>query len=506
MKPFRRREPYKLIVALVSVIAITAGFRLGLRLTNPTTTALTFLLVVLITAAMSKLWVAIVTSVVADLCLNYFFMPPFGTLTIADPQNWVALFVFLAVSVIGSHLSAAVRDREQEATARRDELGRLFDLSRDVLLTTDSKEAFGQLVRFVSRRFDLDYVAVCMPRGREWDVYEAGAQFITLDRKQLSLAFAGADAVLEFDARARTYAGHRTMSVDGRELRLIPLRFGTKAIGVLATAGRPVEPGTLDALAGVVAIAVERAQFLEERKSAELARQSEELKSALLASLGHDLKTPLTAIRVAANNLKAAWLREPDRQEQSDVILAEVERLNRLFQNILEMARIDAGAVAADVRWVHPAEIFEAARDQVEHALRQHPVDVTSDSDDLVRVDPRLTASALAHLLENAAQYTSPDSPITVNMSVSDEGLTLRVRDHGPGIAPGDLPHLFDRFYRGTEARQRVSGTGMGLSIARGMLAAERGRVWAENCADGGAQFTIVVPAQRKAASAVDQT
>ena len=219
-------------------------------------------------------------------------------------------------------------------------------------------------------------------------------------------AFSAAEAVLEFDARARTYSGQRALNADGQDVRLVPLRFGARAIGLLAAAGRPVEPGTLDALAGVVAIAVERAQFLEERKAAELARQSEELKSALLASLGHDLKTPLTAIRVAASNLKASWLRDADRQEQSDVILAEVERLSRLFQNILEMARIDAGAVAADVRWVHPAEIFEAARDQVEHALRQHRVDVQSDSDDLVRLDPRLTASALAHLLENAAQYT----------------------------------------------------------------------------------------------------
>jgi two-component system sensor histidine kinase KdpD len=286
---------------------------------------------------------------------------------------------------------------------------------------------------------------------------------------------------------------------------LVPLRFGTKAIGLLAAAGRPVEAGTLDALAGVVAIAVERAQFLEERKTAELAKQSEELKSALLASLGHDLRTPLTAIRVAASNLKASWLRDADRQEQSDVILAEVERLSRLFQNILEMARIDAGAVATDVRWVHPAEIFEAARDQVEYALRPHVVHVTSDSDDLIRLDPRLTASALAHVLENAAQYTDPGSSIAVSMSVSDEGLALRVRDHGRGIASGELPYLFDRFYRGAEARRRISGTGVGLSIARGMLAAQHGRIWAENCADDGAQFTIAVPAERKPTAHLDQ-
>lgn len=504
MNPCWRRDAFKLVLAIASLVAITAGFRLALHLTNPTTTALTYLLVVLIAAAVSTLWVAILTSVTADLCLNYFFMPPFGTFTIADPQNWVALFVFFAVSVIASELSAAVRDRERDATARRDELSRLFDLSRDVLLTTDSKEAIQQLASFVSRRFDLDYVAVCLPRSLDWDIFETGGRSVTLDTHELSIAFTGAETALEFDVRARTYAGHRTIRVDRQNVRLVPLRFGTKAIGLLAAAGRPVELGTLHALAGVVAIAVERAQFLEERKAAVLARQTEELKSALLASLGHDLKTPLTTIRVAASNLKASWLREGDRREQSDLILAEVDRLDRLFQNILEMARIDAGTIAADVRWVHPAEIFEAARDQVEHTLGRHRIDVESESEDLVRLDPRLTASALAHLLENAAQYTTADSPITLIMSVSSDGLTLKVRDRGPGIAAADLPHLFDRFYRGAEARKRISGTGMGLSIARGMLAAEHGRIWAENCPDGGAQFTIVVPAERKAATTAD--
>jgi two-component system sensor histidine kinase KdpD len=294
------------------------------------------------------------------------------------------------------------------------------------------------------------------------------------------------------------------ITIEGQTVRLVPLRLGTRTVGLLAAAGRPVEPGTLDALAGVAAIAIERAQFLEERKAAELARQSEELKSALLASLGHDLRTPLTAIRLAAANLQASWLADADRREQSDLILAEVERLSRLFQNILEMARIDAGAVATDVRWVHPSEILEAARDQVEHTLRQHRVTVEAESDRLVRLDPRLTASALAHILENAAQYAPPESPIDVTMMVSPEGLAASVRDRGPGIAPADLPHLFDRFYRGAEAKRRVSGTGMGLSIARGMLAAERGRIWAENCPDGGAQFSIVVPAESKPATAAN--
>jgi two-component system sensor histidine kinase KdpD len=286
------------------------------------------------------------------------------------------------------------------------------------------------------------------------------------------------------------------MTSDQQTIRLVPLRAGTKPIGLLAAAGRPIEAGTLDALAGVVAIAIERAQFLEERKASELTRQSEELKTALLASLGHDLRTPLTAIRVAAANVKASWLTENDRLEQADLILSEVERLTRLFQNILDMARIDAGAVATESRRTHPSEIIAAAREQVEQTLRQHTVEVTVDPDLPVRLDPRLTATALAHLLENAARYTPAGSTIDVRAGVTGEGLLVEVRDHGPGIARADLPHLFERFYRGVSARSRVSGTGMGLSIVRGLLAAERGRVWAENCPDGGAQFTMVVPAE----------
>lgn len=158
------------------------------------------------------------------------------------------------------------------------------------------------------------------------------------------------------------------------------------------------------------------------------------------------------------------------------------------------MARIDAGAVAAESRWTHPSEIVAAARDQVEQTIHDHTLEVAVDRDIPVRLDPGLTASALAHLLENAAQYTPPGSTINVSARVTPGELLIEVRDHGPGIALSDLPHLFERFYRGEAAKRRASGTGMGLWIVRGVLAAEGGRVWAENCPDGGAQFTIAVP------------
>jgi two-component system sensor histidine kinase KdpD len=482
------------LVGLASVAAVTLVYARWLHVTNATTVAMTFLLVVLVTAAMSRLRVAVLTSFAAMLCFNFFFLPPVGTWTIADPQNWVALFVFLAVSLIGSRLSHVARARTDEAISRRDELARLFDLSRDVLVMTASPDAVSHLARSIARRFDLEYVAIAVPGSAGWSLSEAGSSDVQIDDRQLKDAYDAAARSLEFDAYARTYAGHRSVNANGRVVRLVPLRVGTKPIGILAAAGRPVEPGTLDTLAGVVAISIERMQFLEERKTAELTRQSEELKTALLASLGHDLRTPLTAIRVAAGNLKASWLTAEDRTEQSDLILSEVERLTRLFHNVLEMARIDAGAIAKEPRWTHPSEIVAAARDQVEHTLKDHRVSVTTEPDVPVQLDPRLTASALAQLLENAAQYAPRGTSIEVTTGLTDTGLLIRVRDHGPGIAPADLPHVFDRFYRGTASRMRASGSGMGLWIARGLVAAEQGQVWAENCPDGGAQFTISVP------------
>ena len=243
---------------------------------------------------------------------------------------------------------------------RRDELARLFDLSRDVLMMTDSREALSVLARSIARRFDLEFVAVAVPRDSDWDVYEAGAQTIELDRRQLSNAFAAAQTSLEFDAYARTYAGHRTMTVDGHDIRLVPLRVGTKPTGILAAAGRPVEAGTLDTL-GRRRGDRDRARAVSGGAEGWGVDSPERtLKTALLASIGHDLRTPLTAIRIAASNIMAPELTPEERLGQSDLILSEVERLTRLFQNILEMARIDAGAVSTETRWTHPSEIVSA--------------------------------------------------------------------------------------------------------------------------------------------------
>jgi two-component system sensor histidine kinase KdpD len=410
---------------------------------------------------------------------------------------------FLVVSLVSSRLSSVARDQQREATSRRDELSRLFALSRDVLLATDGDEAIPSLARRVAQRFTLDYVAICLPTGADFERHEAGTPdgADALTTGDLQRALDGAQHAIESETGRGGRAGHVVVGDGaGQPVRLVALRHGARAIGILAVAGRPIEPGTLDALASVVAIAIERLELLEARTQAEISQRSFAIKSTLLASLAHDLRTPLAAIRLAVNNLDVSNLTDVQRADQVDVAVTGVERLARLFENILKMTLIDDEVIAPVLRWVYPSEIIEAARTQVEHALRAHTIElVDRSSDQTVRVDAQLTSTALAHVLENAAQYSPGGSSITVTHEVATDGLLLSVRDRGAGIAAADLPRLFERFYRGGAAWKYTSGTGMGLAITRGLLAAEGGRVWAENRKDGGAVFSVFVPAEIRA-------
>ncbi|HEX2444340.1 MAG TPA: DUF4118 domain-containing protein [Vicinamibacterales bacterium] len=472
------------LTAAAAALALTTWLFHSIGLNHPTTAALAYLLVVLVTAATSPLLVALVVSAAATIAFNFFFLPPIGQLSITDPQNWAAFLAFVVVSVVAGNLSHVARERAHEATRRRDELRRLFDLSRDVLLT-ESGEAVNQLARQIALRFDLEGAALCLPSPAGWRIHHGGARVLSIDSSALEAAGS---------------ASEHARRPDGTTI--VPLRFGQRPVGVLALSAPPLDPETLDALSGLAALAIERFSLLGEREAAARARERAELSDALLASFSHDLRTPLTTIELASANLLDSSSADA-RHEQAELITTEVARLERLFQNITDMARIDADLVAADRKWVEPSEIVEAAAMRADRALRGRPLAITADPG-LVFVDPKLTAAALGHLLENASQYSPPEREIAVlARCVFAEGVfVLSVRDKGPGLPTQETARVFERFFRGPDARRkRASGTGMGLTIAQGLIAAQGGTIAAGNHPGGGAEFSIRIPADLRPAS-----
>jgi two-component system, OmpR family, sensor histidine kinase KdpD len=474
----RRLEARDFTVLAGSVVAIAALIALLREFPHisPTTVALTLLLVVLAAATLARLVIALMVSVLAMLALNFFFLPPLGTFTIADPQNWVGLFVFLVVAIIASNLSAAAQERTREAITRRNEVTRLFELTRDVLLTTDTADAIPALTRHVARRFELSRVAICLPAADDgWHMYQGGRDQIQIAENVMNTVLAQARQAQDLGFHAWTDRGNVCVGTGDDGVSIVPLRHGAKAIGLLAVGAPGLHAGTMDAIAGVVAIAIERAQFLVERDNAELVRQKADLAATLLATLSHDFRTPLTTIRVAVENV-CGEIAETDRRAQAQLAIAELDRLTRLFQDILDMARIDAAAIPIERQWVTPADIVDAAMAHVRHALDGRTVNVEGDAEFEVAVDPRLASGALSHLLENAAQYSRRDDDIVVLARTDHDGLHVSVTDHGPGLDPRELDQLFDRFFRGRTARKLSPGTGMGLAITRGLLGAAGGR------------------------------
>ncbi|HUK34714.1 MAG TPA: ATP-binding protein [Vicinamibacterales bacterium] len=486
-----RTEAVHAAVSIGGIAAMTALYFSWLHVTDATTVALSYLLLILFVAAWSPLWVSLAASVVAALALNFFFLPPIFTLNINESQDWAAFFAFIVVSVVASRLSSLARGRARE-------LGRLFEFSREAL-REPGDAALRVLAQQVADRFFLDYVAFFVPDGNGAHRTESG----TLGPRRMPDA-----DVLRAIAQGSFTAGDELEEVSGvfvsgalneSPLWLVPLRRGAEAVGVLAIGGRRLEPTTLKALASVVAIAIERVRLVEQRQQSEVARRSVEIKSALLTSLGHDLRTPLTAMSAAVSNLGMTEISDAQRRRQADVALTALDRLTRLFENILEMARLDADGATPSLRWAHLEEVIQAARSKVDLALRGRRIAVVDSTDEYVALlDPRLLATALAHLLENAAQYSPTSSTITVTVESVSGGLTVHVDDEGEGLGAEDVPHIFERFYRGAKAERHRSGTGMGLAIVSGLMQAMGGRVTAENRSSIGARFSLFVPARTR--------
>ncbi len=467
-----------LLVALGSVFAATAVFRSVVPV-NASTAGFAYLIEVLVTAAYGGFYESVVAAFVAAVCFNYYFLPPIGTWVITDPHNWVALFAFLASSLIASELSANARRRAAEATSRRLEVERLYELSRVIMRMDPSRAIAGQLAEEVRRVFQIRSVAIFDLTHR--GVYSAG----DVDMP---------DAELRLKRAARNDAA--LAEPDG-EVLIRPITLGGKSMGSMMLRGSTSSEAAIQALLNLIAITLENARSHQIATSAEAVRQSEEFKSTLLDALAHEFKTPLTSIKGATTALLAGGnLNDRQREELLTVVDQEAERLNRMVTETTHLARIEAGKVQLDRHLHSVSTLVGGALDQMALGRDGRMVDLSiAEGLPPVRVDLVLMQVALRQLLDNAVKYSPPRSPLGISARIARAGVEIGVHNWGEVLSEADQMRVFDKFYRGQNVRHHVLGTGMGLAIAREILAAHGGSVRVESSPERGTEFVLRFPA-----------
>lgn len=469
-------------VSLAIVAGITFLYHQALRV-NQTTIALTFLLAILAVSAVWGMAVSVFMSVAAVLAFNYFFLPPVGTFTIADPQNWVALLAFLVTSIMGSQLSARIRKEADEAHQRRREIERLYKFSQKLLAEGNVIQLMNAIPNYIVESFEGGAAELFLPQKDKF--YRSGFGAAHLDEEKMKSVFLRDESIID------TQHG----------LYFIPVRLGVRAIASLGISGSRLSRQTLDALGSLVAIAIERARAVEKLGETEAERQGERLKSALLDSIAHDFRTPLTSIKAATTSLMATANPDPAQtRELLTIIDEECDRLNRLVEEAAEMSRLEAGEFELNLEPTQIGEIIQAALSQCKTALAGRVLEVNvSPNLPPIRADLNRIKDAMIHLIDNANIYSPKDQPITISAELTGDCVTTSVADRGPGIDDFEQGMIFDKFYRGKDQRYLVRGTGMGLPIAKAIITAHKGTISVTSQLGHGSVFSFTLPADRNA-------
>ena len=464
-------------MSLVAVAVITLFYSRALHV-NQTTVALSFLLAILAVSAVWGMVVSAFMSVVATVAFNYFFLPPMGTLTIADPQNWVALFAFLVTSITGSQFSTRIRKEAMEAHQRRREVERLYRFSRQLLGEGNVIQLMNAIPDYIVESFEAGATELFLPQKDKF--YRSGFGAAHLDEEKMKTAFLRDE-----------------MTLDGEHAEyFIPVRMGVRPIASLGISGAPLSKQSVEAIGSMVAIAIERARAVEQLGQAEAERQGERLKSALLDSITHDFRTPLTSMKAAVTGLLTSHnSNSPQSRELLTIINEECDRLNHLVEEAGEMAKLEAGEVTLDMAPTPIEEIIDAALAHCKSALSGRHVSVRV-ADDLppVRADLERAKEALVQLIDNANIYSPKDMPITITAELTGDTVTTSVADRGPGIDDFEQTMIFDKFYRGKDQRYLVRGTGMGLPIAKAIIAAQQGSMSVTSQLGHGSVFSFTLP------------
>ena len=481
----RSRAPLRQLV--LRYVAMTAAALLVVVIyrrilhVNQTTVALTFLVMVQFAAFRWGLIYSVCLSIGCTLLYNYFFLPPIGSFTISEPQNWIALLAFLASAIVISRISESERRQAAMSEARRSEMERLYEFSNQLLMEENLHDVASHAPHVVASIFAFDAVILYLTENDSAYTSDPRRNFVSLE---------------ELRAAARLADGPIPRT-DG--VRIVPMVLGMRASGSIAmkkeSKGSSYSDGLYDAIGGLLAIALERSTALDRYSRVEAAREGERLRSALLDSVTHELRTPLTAIRAAATSLLSQpSLEESQRHEMFAILDEESARLDRLIGQAVEMAQLDTDGIEVRPRLQPLQEVIDMALEDCRVLLRGRPVTVELPPDmPSIPLDRELIRRVLRHLLENAARYSPAGSPVRIGAVLEADRLLVSITDQGQGIDDAEQAYIFDKFYRGSRQRM-LSGTGMGLAIAKAILRAHDGGIDVVSHRDQGATFTFWVP------------
>ncbi len=465
-----------------------------------------YLVAVVVTAVIAGTLGAVLTSVASFLLYDYFFVIPYHTLTVDDPQEWLSLLLLLFVGIVVGQLAAMQRARARVAQEREHEARALAVVGRS-LVTRDSTQGGLATVAGVLRQ-EAAMARVWIALGAD----EASSRTVADTGGGEALALPAVVSVLKRspgDDAARWMRVHQPAARPGRRGDSSVFRVRIEASGTALgslycgreqAAGEPsaAETRLLASAADQIGQAVAHDRLEADAQAAEIARQSDALKSALLQSVSHDLRTPLATIRAAAGTLRPGTpLSVEDQQESVDAIDREVEYLNRLVTNLLDLSRIEAGVLRAELDVFDLEDLVAPTLERLGPRLEGHPLDIGLSAPP-VRVDPTFLDEAVTNVLENALKYAPTPAPVRIRARwpEGDALVRLTIEDGGPGVPAEALPRLFDKFYRVPETPRRSrTGTGIGLAVVRGLVEAMGGRVNARRSELGGLAVDIDIPA-----------
>jgi two-component system sensor histidine kinase KdpD len=465
----------------LAIISLITLFYRSEMPVNTTTVGFTFLLAILSGSAVWGLGVSGMMSVAATLAFDYFFLPPVGSLDIADPQDWVALFSFLVTAVLGSGLSARAHSRAAEADRRRQEVERLYALSQGLLGERNFVELSTAIPRHTMESFGVDAAALFLSGKQE--VHRAGIDFPELDDGRLKLA-----------------AMSHEVQADGESnICFAPLRSGGNVIGSVGVSGAPVSMETMGAMGCLIAFTIERAGAIDHAAKMEAARESEQFKAVMLDAISHDFRTPLTCIKSSVSALLTDL--EFDREQKKDLLVVideESDRIDQLLDSAFELARLESGDVKLDLAPHAIGELVSTALAECKGVSRTRPIHGEVKHAELrVLADLSWSKSVLVQLISNAHLYSSPGKPITISTEKKDGFALFRVADQGPGIEQEEASRIFEKYYRCKNQKIRARGTGMGLPIARAIVEAHGGTIDVTSRMGHGSTFTFSLPLDR---------